>query len=440
MRQYRIWGRKPVTGQAYIGGAKNAALPLLAAVCLNKGESEIHNCPRIADILLTVEILKHIGCRVDFNGNTLWVDTSGISEINIPEKWVGKMRSSLLFMGAMLGRVEQVNIAQPGGCEIGERGIDYHLNGLAAMGATIEIDQEDKIFRCKGSLKGADIHFPTASVGATQNIMLAATLAKGRTTITNAAKEPEVVDLAQLLIRMGADIRGVGTEKIIIEGVSSLDGTTHKVRPDRIVAGTYLVAAAMTQGEINVANVCPQDLANVTVKLTEMGCKVSHGADNITLKGPKRLTPLPYLETAEHPGFPTDMQAQFVAALCVADGRSVVKERIFDNRYSHAAQLRLMGAGVESRQVSISDKKEVTVFEIEGRPGLHGAVVTAKDLRCGAALVLAGLAAEGETVVKNAKYVERGYERIEDTLAGVGVDILVEEVAEEPAEADGARE
>ncbi|MCL2527223.1 MAG: UDP-N-acetylglucosamine 1-carboxyvinyltransferase [Defluviitaleaceae bacterium] len=430
MRQYRIWGSKPVMGQAYIGGAKNAALPLLAAICLNKGESVIHNCPRIADTLLTVEILKHVGCRADFNGNTLWVDTSGISEINIPGKWVGKMRSSLLFMGAMLGRVGQVNIAQPGGCEIGERGIGYHLDGLAAMGATIKL--EDKIFHCSGALRGADIHFPTASVGATQNIMLAATLAKGRTTISNAAKEPEVVDLAQLLVRMGADIRGAGTEKIIIEGVNRLDGTTHKVRPDRIVAGTYLVAAAMTQGEINVANVYPQDLANVTVKLTEMGCKVSHGADNITLKGPRRLKPLPYLETAEHPGFPTDMQAQFVAALSVADGHSIVKERIFDNRHSHAAQLRLMGAGVESRQVSISDKKEITVFEIEGRPGLHGAVVTAKDLRCGAALVLAGLAAEGETVVKNAKYVERGYERIEDTLAGVGVDILVEEVADEP--------
>ena len=437
MRQYRIRGGNRITGQEKVSGAKNAALPILAAVCLNKGESQIYNCPRIADINSTVEILKHIGCKVEFTGNNLWVDATGICEINIPAVWVGKMRSSLLFMGAMLSRFGEVNIAPPGGCEIGERGIGYHIDGLKAMGATIE--EKDKILHCKGYLKGADIHLPTASVGATENLMLAAILAKGQTIISNAAKEPEVVDLAHFLKRMGAKIHGAGTEKITIEGIGQLSGAPHKphiVRPDRIVAGTYLAAAAMTEGEINITNIYPQDLAVVTQKFAQMGCKITHGADNITLLGPKRLQALPYLETAEYPGFPTDLQAQFVAALSIAKGHSVVKERIFDNRHSHAVGLKQMGADIQTRQVAIGADpcKEITVFDIHGRAALCGTAVEAKDLRCGAALVLAGLAAEGETVVKNAYFVERGYEGIEDALARVGADILVEEVAEVSAE------
>jgi len=428
MRQYRIRGRNRIGGQLKVGGAKNAVLPILAAVCLNKGESEIHNCPRIADTFLSIDILKHIGCRVKFTENTLYVDASGINEINIPEKWVGQMRSSILFMGAMLGLCGQVNIAHPGGCDLGERSIGYHLDGLKAMGATIDSDK--KIMYCKGPLHGADIRLPTASVGATENLILAAALAKGQTIISNAAREPEVVDLAKFLRGMGADIRGAGTGQIIIEGVKKLTNVTHKVMPDRIVAGTYLTAAAMTVGEISLVDVCPQDIAVITAKLAEMGCKISHGTDSITLKGPERLKALPYLETAEYPGFPTDMQAQLVAALSFAQGRSIVKERIFDNRHAHAVGLRLMGADIQSRQIELcaDPKKEITVFEIEGKAALHGAVVEAKDLRCGAALVLAGLAAEGETVVQGAQYVERGYEGIEMALAEVGADIMLEEV------------
>jgi len=427
MDQYRIQGRNRIEGQVQVGGAKNAALPLLAAVCLNKGVSEITNCPRIADIFLTIDILKHIGCRVEFLGNTLWVDATGINEINIPEKWVGKMRSSLLFMGAMLGRAGQVNIAHPGGCDIGERSIGYHIDGLRAMGATIET--ESGILCCTGPLKGAEIFLQTASVGATQNLMLAAILATGQTTIHNAAREPEIVDLAYFLTKMGAKIRGAGTSRIAIDGVTHLTSASHKVMPDRIVAGTYLLAAAMTGGEINITDVYSRDMTAITAKLTEMGCKINHGYSNINLKGPERLKALPYLETAEHPGFPTDMQSQFVAALSIANGRSVVKERIFDNRHAHAVGLRQMGADIDSNQLLVcaDPKKEITVFDIQGRPKLKGAVVEAKDLRCGAALILAGLAAEGETVVKNAKYVQRGYENVEDALSGVGADIRLED-------------
>ena len=428
MCQYRIRGGNRIAGQVSVGGAKNAVLPILAAVCLNKGESEIHNCPRIADTFLSIDILRHIGCRVDFTGNTLSVDAAGLCEIDIPAKWVGKMRSSILFMGAMLGRAGEVNIANPGGCDIGERSIGYHLEGLKAMGT--EIVADDGMLHCKGALKGADIHLQTASVGATENLMLAGVLAKGRTIISNAAKEPEIVDLARFLQGMGAKIHGAGTEKIIIDGVSRLTNTIHCVMPDRIVAGTYLVAAAMTGGEITLEGAQPQDMVPVTTRLAEMGCEIGYNANSLHLQGPKRLKALPYLETAEYPGFPTDMQAQFVAALSIAEGHSTVKEVIFDSRYAHADELKLMGADIEVHNIAEHGelKKNTTVFEIYGKPHLTGTVLTAMDLRGGAALVLAGLAADGETVVKNAEYVERGYECIEKDLFSVGGDIKLEEV------------
>ena len=429
MRQYRIRGRTRIAGQIAVGGAKNAVLPILAAVCLNKGESVIHNCPRIDDTFLSIEILKHIGCRVEFTGNTLHVDASNISEINIPGEWVGKMRSSILFMGAMLGRVGQVNIAYPGGCGIGKRSIDFHIDGLKAMGAEITI--EDEVLYCKGKLRGAVIHLESASVGATENLMLAGTLAKGTTIITNAAKEPEVVDLAYFLNKMGASIHGAGTEKItIVEGAERLTSATHMVMPDRIVAGTYLTAAAMTAGKINLTNVRPYDLVPTTSKLAMMGCEIRQSKDSITLQGPRRLKALSYLKTAEHPGFPTDMQAQFVAALSIADGYSTVMESIFESRDAHAAGLNQMGADIRTQSVPVNETsdKKATLFEIMGQPALIGSEVEANDLRGGAALVLAGIAAYGETVVKNAHYVERGYECIERDLSGVGADIRLEVV------------
>jgi len=425
MRQYYIRGGTRIAGQIAVSGAKNAILPILAAVCLNKGESEIHNCPRIADTFISIEILKHIGCRVEFTGNTLYVDASQVSEINIPEEWVGQMRSSVLFMGAMLGRTGQVNIAHPGGCDLGERSIGYHIDGLRAMGA--EIVADNGILRCKGTLKGANIHLATASVGATENLMLAGIFAKGTTIITNAAKEPEIVDLALFLNGMGAKVYGAGTSKITIEGTQALTSTTHQVMPDRIVAGTYMAAAAMTAGIINLTSVRPEDLTPVTSELIKMGCEIKHGTDNITVRGPKRLKALPYLETAEHPGFPTDMQAQFVAALSVAEGRSTVMERIYESRDAHAKGLNIMGANIVTQSIPAGETtKKRTLFEIQGKQALTGAVVHANDLRGGAALILAGIAAQGDTVVRNAHYVERGYECIEKDLSDVGADVRLE--------------
>jgi len=427
MRQYRIRGLTRVDGQIAIGGAKNDVLPILAAVCLNKGESIIHNCPRIADTFLSIDILKHIGCRVELLGNTLYVDASNISVIDIPDKWVKKMRSSILFMGAMLGRAGQVNISHPGGCPLGKRAIDYHIHGLEAMGA--EIINDDGILRCKGVLKGADIRLATPSVGATENLMLAGAVAIGITTIANAAREPEVVDLARFLNSMGANIHGAGTDTIVIEGKQKLASTTHRVIPDRIVAGTYMVAAAMTGGRVNLTDVNPQDLVPITDELVKMGCEISYGASDITVQGPKRLKALPYLETLEHPGFPTDMQAQFVAALSVAEGRSLVMENLYESRDAHAKSLNLMGADIGILSIPETDlTKKRTLFEIHGKPALTGTVVEAKDLRCGAALVLAGVAAQGETIVRNAHNVERGYECIEKDLSDIGADIRLEVV------------
>jgi len=421
MRQYRIRGGHRITGELCVGGAKNAVLPILAAVCLNESESEIHNCPPIADTFASIDILESIGCKVKFEGTTLKVDSSGVLSQEIPEEIVGKMRSSILFMGAMLGRQGKVNIAMPGGCKLGARAIDMHISGLAAMGATICIEG-DKL-RCEvKELKGAKIRLHTASVGATENLMLAAVKATGETIIKNAAREPEIVDLANFLNGMGAIIKGAGTDTISINGVSSLHaGKPHTIMPDRIVAGTYLVATAMTGGCITLHDVCPPDLAPVTAMLKEMGCHIHSGRHCITLAAPKRLTALPHLITEVHPGFPTDMQAQFVAALAIAKGTSTVTETIFESRHAHACDINNMGA-----KITIS--KDSRTFTITGQESLHGATVAAQDLRGGAALVLAGLAAKDETVVQNAHYVERGYACIEKDLRSLGADIILEEV------------
>ena len=421
MRQYRIRGGKRIAGELCVGGAKNAILPILAAVCLNEGVSEIHNCPPIADTFASIEILESIGCRVKFEGTTLKVDASGALSHSIPDNIVGKMRSSILFMGAMLGRSGKVNIAMPGGCKLGARAIDMHISGLAAMGATICIEG-DKL-RCEAkALKGAKIRLHTASVGATENLILAAVKAKGETIIENAAREPEIVDLVKFLIDMGAEVKGAGTDKILINGVDRLQASKpHHIMPDRIVAGTYLVAAAMTNGCVRLHDVCPSDLAPVLAMLKEMGCTIHSGRNCITLVAPERLNALPHLVTEVHPGFPTDMQAQFVAALSVAEGTSTVTETIFESRHAHTLGLNRMGADIEL-------SKDSRTFTIEGKNLLRGEIVTAQDLRGGAALVLAALVAEGETVVQNAHYVERGYACIEKDLCSLGADIVLEDI------------
>jgi len=423
MRQYRVRGGRRLSGELCVGGAKNAALPILAAMCLNESENEIHNCPPIADIFATIEILESIGCKVVFEGTTLKVDSSRALSHEIPDEIVGKMRSSILFMGAMLGRLGKVNIAMPGGCNLGERALDLHQTGLEAMGATISL-KDGKYYCSAKELKGAEICLHTPSVGATENLMLAAVKAKGKTVIKNAACEPEIVNLAEFLQGMGAQINGAGTGTITITGVEKLNsgksnGKPFSIMPDRIVAGTYLVAAAMTKGMVTLRNVRPVDIAPITAMLVEMGCHIHFGKNCITLAAPERLKALPRLVTGVHPGFPTDMQAQFVAALSIAKGTSTVTETIFDSRHAHTSDLNNMGADIKL-------STDHRIFTISGKKILHGGTVEAQDLRGGAALILAGLVAEGETVVRNACYVERGYVEIEKDLAQLGADIILE--------------
>ena len=421
MSQYRIRGNgAPIEGELAVGGAKNAVLPILAAMCLNEGESVIHNCPRIADTFVSMDILRCMGYNPQLSGNTLKASTFEGFECDIPDECVNKMRSSILFVGAMLAKCGSINIALPGGCELGNRAIDLHITGLQAMGANIHMDG-GRLHCTTDGMKGAYIPLHIASVGATENLMIAAATAKGETTIDNAAREPEIIDLARFLTAMGAKISGAGTGKIVITGVKQLRQTKpYNIMPDRIVAGTYLVAAAMTGGELTLTNINVADMLPIITQLTKMGCHIRTKDDTIGLSAPRRLKSLPRLTTKVHPGFPTDMQAQFVAALAIAQGSSTVRETIFDKRHQHAHELNRMGA-------KISLSADNTTFDIKGVERLHGAVVQAKDLRGGAALILAGLAAEGETIVQNAHYVQRGYEHIEKDLRKLGADIILED-------------
>ena len=414
---YRIRGKKRITGELCVGGAKNAVLPILAAMCLNESEVEINNCPRIADTFISLEILKDIGCRVSFVGNTLKVNASGELNYKIPDDCVTKMRSSILFMGSMLARSGKVSIALPGGCEIGARAIDMHISGLRDMGATIKVEGNRLVCEASG-LKGAEIRMHTVSVGATENLMIAASKAEGETILKNAAREPEIVDLAKFLNSLGAKIYGAGTPTIVINGVKKLhQHRPHNIMPDRIVAGTYLTAAAITAGEVKLTCANTQDMIPILTGLKEMGCRILTTDSTIALKAPERLLSLSNLITEAHPGFPTDMQAQFVAALSTANGKSTVHETIFEKRFSHAEELRKMGAEIAY---------ENRVFTVYGKKSLHGAEVNAHDLRCGAALIIAALAAEGETIVNNSHFVERGYEHIEKDLFALGADIRLE--------------
>jgi len=402
-----------------VGGGKNAALPIIAALVLSEGESVIHNCPRIADIEVSIEILRHLGCRTDFAGNTLTVNVQGITATDIPDVLAKKMRSSILFMGALLGKCREVSICSPGGCNIGLRPIDLHLHGLSAMGAVIE-DDGVTMHGKADTLKGAFIYLREASVGATENLMLAAVLAEGETTLTNAAREPEIVDFAKALNSMGAIVRGAGTSTIRITGVKKLHGTTHRIMPDRIVTGTYLMSAAITCGDLTLNHVNPSDVKAITANLLAMGCRIDEKPASLRLRAPRVPMAIPHLITEAHPGFPTDMQAPFVAALATAKGVSVIEERIFESRAAHAAELNKMGA----RITLASDER---VFVINGRPRLHGAVVESGDLRGGAALILAGLGAEGETVVTDKGYVARGYDGLAENLRSVGGEIWLEQ-------------
>jgi len=409
-----ITGGKPIQGEIPISGAKNAALPILAATLLADSPMLVGNVPHLRDVTTTMELLGSMGVHlvVDERLN-IEVDPTSILNFNAPYELVKTMRASILVLGPLLAKYGHAEVSLPGGCAIGSRPVNLHVHGLRQMGAEIEIENGYISARAK-RLKGANLLMDVVSVTGTENLMMAATLAKGTTVIENAAREPEVVDLAECLIKMGANIQGAGTSEIVIEGVDSLKGIDYTVLPDRIETGTYLVAAAISGGSVKLKNTSPTMLEAVLVKLEEAGADIDTGEDWVTLdmKGnrPKAVD----IYTAPYPAFPTDMQAQFCALNTIAEGTSTISENVFENRFMHIQELQRMGANVRL--------EGNTVF-IKGVPHLKAAPVMATDLRASAGLVLAGLIAKGDTEVQRIYHIDRGYERIEEKLQQLGAII-----------------
>jgi UDP-N-acetylglucosamine 1-carboxyvinyltransferase len=396
-----------------VHGAKNAALPILAASVMAHGESIIEDVPDLQDIRVMVTILRHLGAKVQHEGSTLRVDATALTRTEVPEHLMRQMRSSIFLMGPILARCGQVRISLPGGCTIGSRPIDLHLRGLQALGARIE-EKHGYILCTANRLRGANIYLDLPSVGATENLIMAAVFADGVTTIHNAAREPEIADLANYLNAMGARVHGAGEATVVIEGVHRLNGAQYRVIPDRIVTGTLLLAAAITQGEIELTNVQPDHLGAVISKLQETGVEVRVGSDALHLRAAGRPKRIERIQTAYYPGFPTDLQSPFMAFLSVADGTSVVTESIFEGRYQHVSELMRMGARI---------KVDMRTAFIEGVPELTGAHVEATDLRAGAALIIAGLAANGKTFIEKVHHIDRGYEKVEEVFGSLGAKI-----------------
>jgi len=411
--KYLINGGKKLKGELEISGAKNAVLPILAASVINGGESIINGFPKLRDVDIMIKILTSIGCTVEKNDHSIVVNSKNIFTHEIDESLVREMRSSIFLMGPMLARFGKIKISYPGGCEIGHRPIDLHLKGLKEMG--VKITEAHGFLECEvENLKGAEIHLDYPSVGATENIMLSAVLAKGKTIIRNPAKEPEIIDLQNFLNGMGAKIRGSGTGTIEIDGVDSLTNVVHRIIPDRIVAGTILVAAAITKSEITITNVVSDHILSILAKLKEVGCIILEKENELRIIPPSVLKPVDIIRTLPYPGFPTDMQPQIVSVLTLCEGTSIVTETVFESRFKHTEELMRMGAKI---------KVDGRVAVIKGVEQLTGAKVSANDLRGGAALVLAGLAAEGTTVVENIKHIERGYDNFDLLLQKLGADI-----------------
>ncbi len=414
MDKLLITGGARLDGEIRISGAKNAALPILAATLLADGPVTIRNVPHLHDITTTMELLGGMGLQLTVDEKmNIEVDSSTISEFFAPYELVKTMRASILVLGPLLTRFGRADVSLPGGCAIGSRPVNLHLQGLAAMGAELSVDG-GYIRASAKRLKGVDLMLDMVTVTGTENLMMAATMADGVTVIRNAAREPEVVDLADCLISMGAIIEGAGTDTIRIEGVESLGGTNYPILPDRIETGTYLVAAAMTGGRIKVKDTRPALLESVLAKLTEAGASIETGPDWIELNMNGRRLKAVDIHTSPYPGFPTDMQAQFTALNCIAEGTGTITEAVFENRFMHVLELQRMGA-----QVKLEGNTAITT----GVRQLMSAPLMATDLRASASLVLAGLVAEGETEVDRIYHIDRGYETIEEKLANLGARI-----------------
>lgn len=413
MEQYIMKGGNPLVGDVTIGGAKNAALGILAASIMADEDVIIENLPDVRDINVMLEAIQEIGAAVErMDRHTVKINASAIREVSVDDDYIRKIRASYYFIGALLGKYKSAEVPLPGGCNIGSRPIDQHLKGFRALGAKIEIERGAVIAHAI-DLVGSHIYLDVVSVGATINIMMAAALAEGQTIIENSAKEPHVVDVANFLNSMGANIKGAGTDIIRIKGVRKLHGTEYSIIPDQIEAGTFMCAAAITRGDITVKNVIPKHLEAISAKLIEIGCEVIEGDDEVRVVGKlnQRST---NIKTLPYPGFPTDMQPQMAVTLALAEGTSMITESIFENRFKYVDELSRMGGNV---------KVEGNVAVIDGVKGFTGAQVESPDLRAGAALVLAGLSADGYTVVDEIVYIQRGYECFEEKLQLLGAQI-----------------
>ncbi len=416
MEQYIIKGNKPLEGSVKISGAKNAALGILAAAIMADEPVTVENVPDVRDAHVILSAIKGVGATVkEVDKNTVEINGKTITSVDIQYEQVKKIRASYYLIGALLGKYHEAKVALPGGCDIGSRPIDMHLKAFKALGAEVDILAGGIVWARAKKLTGAHIYFDMVSVGATINLMLAACMAEGDTILENAAKEPHIVDVANFLNAMGAKIKGAGTDVIRIKAVEKLHKATYSIIPDQIEAGTFMIAAAVTRGNVTVCDVIPKHLESISAKLIEMGCEVEEGDDTVRVcaKGRLRST---NIKTLPYPGFPTDMQPQMAVALALAEGTSMVTESVFDNRFRYVDELTRMGG---------QGKVEGNTFYVDGVEGLTGAQVAAPDLRAGAALVLAALAAEGYSEVEDIMYIQRGYEDFDEKLRGLGARIEI---------------
>lgn len=426
MNKIIVNGGKKLNGEITVQGAKNSVLPILVATLLVNGISVIHNCPYISDVDATIKILRYLGCNVSREGHTVIVDSSTMCRNDVPDSLMREMRSSIVFLGGIIGRTGKAVLSTPGGCEIGLRPIDLHLSAMEQFGAGVIT--ENGFIICSAEEKGLCgtrivLSFP--SVGATENIILASTLAKGTTVISNAAREPEIIDLSDFLNSCGAKIHGAGESTIVIEGVAALHSAEHTIIPDRIVASTYMIGVAMTGGKVTFKDVIPSHLGPIIQPLRESGCSIFVKGKSVTVSSQNQLKRIKMIRTMPHPGFPTDVQAQMMALTSIADGTSVFIENIFESRYKHIGELLRFGAKIHA---------EGRMAVVEGVKALNGANVKATDLRGGSAMFLAGLCAEGTTEITEIHHIDRGYEEPEKVLEILGADIKRVNVNEKTTE------